>query len=501
MQFKDYCRYDALGLANLVYKEEVSAQQLLQAAISRLHEVNPRLNCVIHDMTDTAFLASQDDKTGPFCQVPFLLKDLFQDYAGSLVTHGSQALLRAQYRPEHHSQIVKRFLASGVNIMGKTNTPELGAQGVTEPTATGISRNPWHLGHTPGGSSGGAAAAVAAGIVPMASASDGGGSIRIPASCCGLFGFKPGRAITPGGPDAIDAMHGAMSNHVLTRSVRDSAAMLDAIAGYEIGAIVRAELPDMAYSRHLTTPPASLRIGVMKESAWGRPHADVQQALQQTINQLENLGHQVEPAQPRLNNKQLSHDFLSIWFAQIGYLVNQYQSRLGARWQDFELETRAMAHLGNNMTAHQYIASLQGWADHRYALAQFHQHYDLLLCPTMASPPPRIGQLAPSTWQRALLKQILHLPANGQRLLRSGLIARIAHDNLRHMPFTQLANISGTPAMSVPLHINPEGLPIGSQFIGPHGSEALLLALAAQLEAAYPWFDRQPHIAGMDTRH
>lgn len=499
MQFQDYCRYDALGLANLVYKKEVSAQQLLQAATARLHEVNPRLNCVIHDMTDTAFLASHEAKAGPFCQVPFLLKDLFQDYAGHPATHGSQALQRAQYRPERHNQIVKRFLASGVNIMGKTNTPEFGAQGITEPKATGQTCNPWQLEHSPGGSSGGAAAAVAAGIVPMAGASDGGGSIRIPASCCGLFGFKPGRAITPAGPEAIDVMHGAMSHHVLTRSVRDSAAMLDAIAGYETGAIVRAELPATAYSQHLTRPPAPLRIGVMEESAWGRPHADVQQALQQTINLLEDLGHRVEPARPRVDNQQSSQDFLSIWFAQIGYLVRQYKSRFNARWQDFELETRVMAHLGSNMTAHQYIASLQRWADYRYALAQFHQHYDLLLCPTMASPPPRLGQLAPSTWQRTLLKQMLRLPANGQRLLHSGLIAKIANDNLRHMPFTQLANITGTPAMSVPLHTNPAGLPIGSQFIGPHGSEPLLLALAAQLETAQPWFDHLPYIADIDT--
>ncbi|WP_423821012.1 amidase [Salinisphaera sp. SPP-AMP-43] len=497
MDHRDYIRYDALGLAELFHSGQVSADELLTCARQRLDAVDPILNCVVTRI-DPPPAASAQCGDGVFAQVPFLLKDLFQDYAGVPTGCGNRALKRAASKPAAHAEIVARFLATGVRLFGKTNTPEFGAKGVTEPEANGPTRNPWHADHTPGGSSGGSAAAVAAGAVPMAAANDGGGSIRIPAACCGLFGFKPGRARVPGGPRHTDLMQGAAVDHVITRSVRDSAAMLDATSGYEPGAIVRIAAPDTSYRQAAERDPRPLRIGVMTDSPLGHALApETDQALKAAIEQLEALGHGVETATPAIDGRQLGADFLSLWFVQMAAMVDQTRADTDARADEFELDTRAMAHLGRALTALEYEAIQRRRLDYRRALAAFHDDYDLLLSPTLAGPPVAIGELDTPAWQRTLLRPLLRLPS-GRALLRSGIVAQLAEANLRHVPFTQLANLTGTPAMSVPLSIGASGLPQGSQLVGPPGSEGLLFQLAGQLERAYPWFDRLPQIAGID---
>jgi len=503
MEYREYVQHDALGLARLVAERQVSAAELLDVARARMDAVNPRLNAVIRRMDSQAdalaeaFSAAKQGKPGDggaFAGVPFLIKDLFQDYAGVESSYGNAALKNARFKPEAHAEITRRFIASGVNIFGKTNTPEFGAKGVTEPETFGATRNPWNTDHTPGGSSGGSAAAVAAGVVPMAGANDGGGSIRIPAACCGLFGLKPGRARVPGGPLRSDMMHGASVDHVVSRSVRDSAAMLDAIAGYEHGAIARLAAPDTSWFEAIGTPPKTLRIGVLDESPLDIPlHAEARTAVDHTVRLLESLGHHVERAAPAIDGLQLGRDFLSMWFTQMALAVDEVRAQTGAKADAFELDTRAMAHVGHAFSVTEYLAMFNRWQGYRHALADFHADYDLLLTPTLANPPPRIGQEQTPRWQQIALRPLLRLPS-GRALIRSGIVEQIARENLKHVPFTQMANLTGVPARSVPLHMTDNGLPLGSQFVGAPGSEALLLQLAAQLEDAAPWFDRLPEI-------
>jgi len=492
MQYSEYVQHDALGLATLIKRGEITPAEALAAARERLQAVDEQLNSVVHQMDELADQRAAESVPGAFGGVPFLLKDLFQDYAGVPTTYGCAALKKADFRPAEHAEIVKRFIASGVNVFGKTNTPEFGSKGVTEPVANGITRNPWNTAHTPGGSSGGSAAAVAAGVVPMAGANDGGGSIRIPAACCGLFGLKPGRARVPGGPDHTDQAHGLAVDHVLTRSVRDSAAMLDATAGYEPGAIARLASPDTSYLQALKQPPARLRIGVMTDSPLGTSvHAEARTGIETTVALLESLGHHVEPAAPALDGKQLCRDFLMTWFVRMAGAIDDVTAQTGCRASDFELDTRAIAHLGRSITAVEYAQMTDRWMRYRQALAAFHADHDLLLTPTLANPPVAIGALDTPAWQRAALRPLLHLPS-GRALLKSGIVDQMADENLQHVPFTQLANLTGAPAMSVPLHMTAAGLPMGSQFVAGPGGETMLLQLAAQLEVAAPWFDRLP---------
>lgn len=498
MNHDDYVRHDALGLAGLIAAGEITAREALKAARARLDVVNPRVNAVIRRMDSqadrAAAQASNTHSQGCFTGVPFLIKDLFQDYAGAPSSYGNRALADAGFTPTAHAEITRRFIASGVNIFGKTNTPEFGIKGVTESEALGICRNPWNLEHTPGGSSGGSAAAIAAGVVPMAGGNDGGGSIRIPAACCGLFGLKPGRARTPGGPQRSDLMHGASVEHVISRSVRDSAAMLDAIAGYEPGAIVRLAAPNQSYSESIGRPPSGLRVGMLAESPLGTPlHAEAHAAVEGAGKLMESLGHRVEYAAPAINGLQLAQDFLSTWFVYAAHAIDSVRAETGCRADAFELDTRAIAHVGRALSATEYLAIFSRWQDYRHALADFHSEYDVLLTPTLAGPPPRIGATATPAWKRMLLRPMLRLPS-GRALIKSGIVEQLARQSLTQVPFTQLANLTGVPAMSVPLHWTADGLPLGCQFVGPPHSEAMLLALAAQLEQAAPWFDRQPVI-------
>lgn len=492
MTFDEYQQHDGLGLAELLRKGEVTAAELLDVALARAQQVNPRLNAIVMPMETIARARAKEPLVGPFAGVPFLLKDLFQEYAGVAVSYGNKALKRIAYTPTQHAEITRRWLAAGVVVMGRTNTPEFGAKGITEPEAWGAARNPWNLDHTPGGSSGGSAAAVAAGIVPMAGANDGGGSIRIPAACCGLFGLKPGRGRMPWGPDISEPMHGAAINHIVSRSVRDSAAMLDASWGADAMSPFVIAPPETPYLDAIARAPRRLRIGFSSASPMGTPvHPEAVTAVENAARLLASLGHDVEPAAPGIDGLQMAQDFLMMWFANCAATVDDVQARTGCGNEGFELDTLAMRAFGRAQSAVDYVRAHLRWNDYIRQLAAFHQQYDLWLSPTLAHPPARVGEIATPKWQQQLLK--IALKARVSRLaLPESLVQNMARENLRWVPYTQLANLTGVPAMSVPLHMTANGLPLGVQFVGRHGSEGLLLQLAAQLEQAQPWMQRRP---------
>lgn len=487
---EEYLRHDGLGLAALVQRGEVRPQDLLDAALARAQVVNPALNAIVIPMTEIAQQRLREPLQGPFAGLPFLLKDVFQEYAGVPATYGSRAL-RTQLAGEH-AEITRRWLDAGVVIFGRTNTPEFGAKGITEPWSWGPCRNPWHLDHTPGGSSGGAAAAVAAGIVPIAGANDGGGSIRLPAGHCGLFGLKPTRGRTPLGPRYAERMHGAVIDHVLTRSVRDSAAMLDVEQGPELGSLYRIAPPERPYLDEVGRDPGRLRIAFSTRSPIGTAvDPEAVQAVQGAAKLLVSLGHHVEEAEPALDGAQLARDFITMWFATVAATVTDVRRRSGCGDEGFELDTRAMEAIGNQLRARAYVEGYLRWNEYAHQLAAFHQRYDLYMTPTMARPPARIGEIEMPAWRRIALKAVLALRASSL-LLKTGIIEQTVDENLQWVPFTQLANLTGVPAMSVPLHWTAAGLPLGVQFGAALNGEATLIRLAAQLEQAQPWAQRRP---------
>ena len=490
MDYAEYRRYDAVGLAELLASGQVLATELLDAALARADSVNPQVNAIVADMSQIARERATRELSGPFAGVPFLVKDLTMHYRGLPTGSGSRSLARVPVPV--HADVVQRWLDAGLVIFGKTNTPEFGAKGVTEPEVNGPTRNPWNLAYTPGGSSGGAAAAVAAGMVPVAGASDGGGSIRIPAACCGLFGLKPSRGLVPSGPDAAERLLGASVTNVISRSVRDSAAMLDVLAGNDPGGPYLAAQSATPYRDLAARPPAPLRIGFSVTSPLGTPVSpEAVTAVTEAAALLESLGHVVEPAETGVDERQLAQDFLRMWFANEAAVVAEVKELTGCGDEGFEDDTLLMAALGARMKAADYIRTHDRWNTYNRTLAAFHARYHLLLTPTLARPPSRIGEAATPAWQAKVGRALRKVRGIGL-LSALGVVDRLVEKNLGPVPFTQLANITGRPAMSVPLHWTAGGLPLGVQFVGPLGSEGLLLALATQLETAQPWFDREP---------
>ncbi len=493
--FREYDRYDGLGLAELVRRGDVSADELLEEAVLRIDRVNPRINAVVTLMGDLARGAIRARlPEGPFTGVPFLLKDLLAAYAGVPLTNGSRAC--RNFIPAHDSELVRRFKAAGLVIAGKTNTPEFGLTGYTEPELHGPTRNPWHLKHTPGGSSGGSAAAVAAGIVPLASGGDGGGSIRIPAACCGLFGLKPSRGRVPTGPDAGEIWQGAVVEHVITRSVRDSAAVLDAVGWPDVGAPYTILPPGRPYREEAGRPPGVLRIAFSTRSPLGTPvHPEVVQAAEATARLLEGLGHSVEEAQPAVDGLGLAKSYLTLYFGEVAAYIDELEPLLGrrARPDDVEPATWTLGLLGRAFSAAEFVKSKRLWGLASRAMGRFHETYDLYLTPTLACPPVRIGALKPGLAERAALKVVNRLNLGGL-VKASGVIDKLAVENMSKTPFTLLANFTGQPAMSVPLCWTADGLPCGMHFTARFGDEATLLRLAAQLEAERPWFNRRPPV-------
>ena len=485
----EYANLDATALAALIASGAVSAAEVLEAAAARLDTVNPRLGAVVMDWRERAQAQVAAGVRGPFAGVPFLLKDLGQDIGGLPATWGSRA--RRGVHAQATSSVVHRWIHAGLVVLGKTNLPEFALKAVTEPELFGPCRNPWNLELTPGGSSGGAAAAVAAGIVPVAGASDGGGSIRIPAAYCGLFGLKPSRGRVSEAPEADEFWDGASSTHVLSRSVRDSAALLDIIAVPERGDPFAVAAPTRPWAQEVGAEPGRLRIGFSAESPLGTPvHPDMRAAVERTAALLQDLGHHVEPAAPSIDGLQLAQSYLGIYFGHVAAEVRRCVREFGAKHSDFELETRALAAIGESLPAAEYVSLRARWNGFARALAAFHAKYDLFLTPTTAQPPARIGELETPGAQKVALRAVLALGLGG--LLRhTGVVDDLARISLARTPFTQLANLTGTPAMSVPLHVDSGGLPLGVQFLAAWGREDQLLRLAGQLEAAQPWVQRR----------
>ncbi|MBU2549127.1 MAG: amidase [Proteobacteria bacterium] len=490
--FDGYDRYDALGLAQLVREGQVTPAELCEEAIARIERGNPRINAVVTPMYDQGRQAA----SGPvpqaaFSGVPLLVKDLQYACAGAPMSSGCKAL--KDFRPDHDSEMILRFKKAGLVIIGKTNTPEFGLMGVTEPDLFGPCRNPWNTGHTPGGSSGGSAAAVAAGMVPMAAGGDGGGSIRIPSAYCGLFGLKPSRGRNPSGPEYGLVWQGAVQNHVITRSVRDSAAALDAVQGADTGAPYHIRPPERPYLEEAATAPGQLRIALNTSSPIGMSvHEECRRAVEEAARLLEDLGHRVEEARPEVDGLALANSYLAMYFGEVAQDIEELAAVLGrkARPGDVEPLTWMLGLLGRTYSSGHLVGNLRQWDKASRIMGRFFQKFDLYLTPTTAHLPARIGELKPKPAEAVLLSAVNALRA-GWFLKATGLVEQMARQSLERTPFTQLANLCGLPAMSVPLHWTPDGLPCGVQFIGSFGDEATLFRLAGQLEQARPWFDRR----------
>lgn len=490
---QDYRDHDATSLAALVRTREAGPGELLAAARARAAEVNPRLNAIIRDVDPPAPSGPEPEGGRPFAGVPFLLKDLAQTLAGVPTSAGSRAL--KDLPAAETATVVERWIGSGLVVFGMTNSPEFGAKGITEPHAFGPTRNPWNPDHTPGGSSGGSAAAVAAGVVPCAAASDGGGSIRIPASACGLFGLKASRGLLPHGPANGEPLGGSATDGVLSRSVRDTAAMLDVLAGpSDVSPYLTGGMPVDGFAAEVDREPGRLRIGMTCDSTINPdPHPEARAAVDRAAALLTELGHEVVEVSLPVDDDQLARDFLTSWFVKCAVSVAEAREVTGAGDDAFEPDTRVMAALGRATSATDFVRAVEGRHVHVRRLAAFHADHDLLLTPTTATPPPRVGAFdlpAPMVLaQKALLRA-----RTGGMLRFTPLVDQMISENLGWVPYTQLANLTGRPAMSVPLHWTPEGLPMGVQLVGRLGSDGLLLRLAAQLEQAAPWWDRHPPI-------
>ena len=493
MKTSEYLQHDALALAALVKRGETSAQELLDLALRQSAVAQPKTNAICRLMEREARAQLKQPLEGPFAGVPFLIKDCSQDYAGLPTTFGSASMAGAV--APRHAHVVRRFLEAGLVIFGKTNLPEFALKGVTDSKLFGRAQNPWDFERTPGGSSGGAAAAVASGVVPMAAGNDGGGSIRIPAAYCGLFGLRPSRGRVSSGPAEGEVWYGASAEGVISRSVRDTAATLDLSAGGEAGDPFAVARPAEPYAETMLRDPPRLRIGFSSVSPIGTDvHPEAVAAINDAAKLLHGLGHEVEEATPEIDGAALAKSFLHVYFGQVAAFVAQAKAA-GARGADFELLTRVLATLGTATSAGALTAELRKWNEFARALARFHARYDLLLTPTVAYPPIVHGQGDPSAAEQVMLNLLERTGLLGllaRMGVLDGMIGKIARDSLQYVPFTQVANLTGTPAMSVPLHWTADGLPLGVQFVARFGEEDRLLQLARQLEVARPWFSRLP---------
>ena len=493
----DYSSHDALSLAELVRTKQVTPRELVSACIARIEELNPRLNAVVHRMYDRALKQSDAPLSdAPFHGVPFLLKDLLSWYAGEPTTSGSR--LYEGWIPPHDTEIVRRYRRAGVIVAGKTNTPEFGLTPYTEPELFGPALNPWDTSRTTGGSSGGSAAAVASGMVPWAGGGDGGGSIRIPASCCGLFGLKPTRGRTPVGPIVGELWQGAAIEHCITRSVRDSAAMLDAISGPDVGAPYWAPEPERPFLEEASRPPGRLRIAFTSSPFLGHSvHPDCTAALADAVELLQSLGHEVTEAEPPVDREEFNRAFLTVVCGEVRSDILEAEAKIGRtpRSSDVEYTTWALNLLGASLSAGTFVKAERYLRSTSRRIGEFFEGFDILVTPTLATPPFRTGELQPKPHERALLKVLGTLRA-GTILRVMGALEQTADNIFDAIPYTPLFNVTGQPAMSVPLYWNADNLPIGVHFVGRYADEATLFRLAGQLELARPWRDRRPPVSG-----
>ncbi|HLG62440.1 MAG TPA: amidase [Ktedonosporobacter sp.] len=473
MHISEYSEYDAVGLARLIKSGQVSAQEVQQLARQAILAVNPTLNALVGGLFEEAPPSST---TGPFAGVPFAIKDLAIHAAGVKTGLGSRLTGEGLVFP-HDTDLMARFKQAGLVTLGRTATPEFGFNAATEPVSNGPTRNPWNPARTPGGSSGGSAALVASRAIPLAHATDGAGSIRIPAAWCGLVGLKTTRGRTPQGPDSDERLSGLGVEFALTRTVRDAAALLDAVNGPGVGDKYFAAPPERPYAQEVGTPPGRLRIA-MTTQAWSGLPVDKEYAdtVSTVCRELVTQGHEVEEASPPVDWESFVEANLPIWTASVA------DSALGlaqARGVDLSLDvletvTLASVEYGRRLTAVDLLRALRLCSIITRGVGAFFRSYDILVTPTVAGPPPPLGWLNQN---------------------EPGLDPRGWFDKLFALiPFTPLFNVTGQPAISLPLGQSSEGLPIGVQLVARYGDEATLLRLAAQLEQALPWAHRRPSI-------
>ena len=472
--FKEFGKYDGLGLAELVRRGEVSPEELLDQAIENIEKVNLTINAVVLKMYDEARqLIKEGLSDGPFKGVPYLLKDLRASYRGVLMTGGNKLMSAVA---NFDSEIVKRYKRAGLVMLGRTNVPELGLSVFTDNKLFGTTRNPWDTDRISGGSSGGSAAAVAARIVPMAHATDGGGSTRIPASCCGLVGLKTTRGRTPYGPDVGEELAGASVQHAVTLSVRDSAVLLDETEGPEVGDPYWAPPKSRPYIQEVATEPQKLRIAYSAlPPNRAEVHPDCIEAMMDAVKLCEELGHDLVEAQPEVKWEGGLKEAINLIFGA-GMLSNvkEKTQRDGVSFgkHDFQPSIWAFLELGEKFTAADYYKAVKTFHVESRKVAHFFEGYDALITPTLGQPPLPISVFDLNNEDiEAYTRQLFSFAA-----------------------FTPLFNITGQPAITLPLYWNNEGLPIGVQFVARFGDEATLFRLAAQLERAKPWFDRRPSI-------
>ena len=468
---------DATAQADLISTGDVSPIELVEAAIERAERYDNKLNALTYRWFDAArqLATSSDLPEGPFRGVPYLLKDLYAAEAGKPLSNGSKAYKEANYISTEDSTLVARYKASGLISIGRGNSPEFGSVPVTEPDAWGPTRNPWDLSRTSGGSSGGSAAAVAAGIVPIGHASDGGGSIRIPASCCGLVGLKVSQGRISMGPLRDESNLGV--EHCVSRSVRDSARLLDATHGPGIGDVIIAPTPRRPFVEEVGADPGRLRIGLLDfNPRGGEVHADCVDGVHKTAKLLESLGHHVEPGFPEiLSDNEIGRAFSMLWSTNMGTAIRRFNEALGRELttDDIEAMNWAQAEFAKGVNAVDYSLAQASSVKFRRAIQSWwSQGWDLLLTPTLSAPPLLIGSLPNN-------------PEHPMTPLTTG---------GAWVSFTSQFNISGQPAISLPLHRDANGLPIGMQLVAAYGREDVLIRVASQLEQAAPWAHLTPNL-------
>ncbi len=462
--FKEYKEYDALGLSELLQKKEVSAKELLEEAIFLTETLDPLINAVPQKHFELAMVQAETNLKGPFFGVPFLLKDLHSSLEGTITSDGSRS--SAKNVADFTDTLTQRCLDSGLVIFGKTNSPEFGLTVTTEPVLFGPTRNPWNLNHSAGGSSGGAAAAVAAGIIPMAQATDGGGSIRIPASCCGLVGLKPTRARTPKGPKVFEGWAGQSIAHCVSISVRDSALLLDATSGPEIGSPYYAPYQRDSFLSSLEKEPINLKIAyIVPESI--SIDAEVQDVMTKTISLLESLGHSVESKSIDLPTDEIMTTIAAVISSSLANKIDEMEKQIGENLDNTMLEnvTLQMQKNGKEVLAKDYIQAVKTNHKIGYEVEKMFLDYDILLSPVLAKPPVEIGNIDLNTTD----------------------FSDYAEKLSTYTPFTGIFNQSGHPSISIPLYRTPKNLPVGTMLTASFGNESLLFGLARQLEVAEPW--------------
>ncbi|WNF35264.1 amidase family protein [Bacillaceae bacterium IKA-2] len=486
-----YERYDGLGLAELIRKKQVSPNEVIEKAITRIEEINPALNAVIHKFYPKALNnAKKIENSGSFSGVPMLLKNNSQAVAGEMITSGSRGL--KNFRSTVDATYTKQLKKTGMIMLGHTNVPEFALMGVTEPTLYGATRNPWNLGVTPGGSSGGSAAAVASGMVPIAGANDGGGSIRIPAAYCGLFGLKPTRGRTPVGPNIGRVWQGASSELVVSKSVRDSAACLDSLNVEEKTNAFRAPSFEGSFLNVMNLPlNRSLRVAFSVHSPIGTEVDDqCKEGVYRAVKWLEEQGHHVEEVAAPVDGQQIAKSYMTLYFGEVAANLSDIERHIGrkATMSDVEPVTWLLGLLGKAISAEEFVLRLREWDKAAIAMETFHEKYDVYITPTTAMPQAKIGELELKKTELALIQLVSRLHA-GKALLKTGMVDQLVVQSLRRTPFTQLANLTGQPAMSLPIHETDEGLPSGVQVMAARGKEDLLLQLATSFEQSDLWID------------